>query len=148
MTPITAMIDVREGRRLFVATTGQGPPLMFGHSLTMDGEMWSAQVAALSDRFTCHCVDLHGHGGSADVVGPYTLDDMADDLARVLDGLGLAQVGYCGLSMGGMVGMRLALRHPTRVASVALMNTTAEPEESTAIARASSLLPLPPREVE
>ena len=75
-----------------------------------------------------HAVDLHGHGKSGGEAQPITLEDMADDLARLLDALGLDRIGYAGLSIGGMIGMRLALRHPGRVAALALLNTTAEPE--------------------
>jgi pimeloyl-ACP methyl ester carboxylesterase len=59
------------------------------------------------------------------------LGDLADDLARLLDHLGLERAAYAGLSLGGMVGMRFALRHPERVAALALLNTSAEPEDPT-----------------
>ncbi len=130
MTVATRTVEVGP-YRLHVQHAGGGPPLLLVHSLTLDSHMWRAQIDALSSRFHVHSVDLHGHGQSGGEAGPITLEAMADDLARVLDALGIDRVGYCGLSIGGMIGMRLALQHPDRVAALALMNTTAEPETPT-----------------
>ena len=127
MSVATRMVDVGP-YRLNVQHAGSGPPLLLVHSLTLDSHMWRAQIDALSSRFCVHAVDLHGHGQSGGEAGATTLEAMADDLARLLDALGIDRVGYCGLSIGGMLGMRLALQHPNRVAALALMNTTAEPE--------------------
>ena len=115
--------------RMNVRESGSGPVLLLGHSLTFDGSMWDAQREALSDRARVIAVDLRGHGGTEwpdpeDV----TLDALADDLARLCDALSIARVTYAGLSLGGMVGMRFARRHPDRVSALGLFNTSAEPE--------------------
>ena len=122
------LVDVG-GFHLHVQSDGTGPDLLFGHSLTFDGDMWHAQRATLRNRYRVHAVDLRGQGKSEHPPGPYDLEAMADDLARLLDHLKIERVGYCGLSMGGMVGMRLALRHPGRVSALVLMNTSADPED-------------------
>ncbi len=130
MSVATRMVEVGP-YRLNVQHAGSGPPLLLVHSLTLDSHMWRAQIDALSSRFCVHAVDLHGHGQSGGEAQAITLEAMADDLARLLDALGLDRVGYAGLSIGGMLGMRLALQHPDRVAALALLNTTAEPETPT-----------------
>jgi 3-oxoadipate enol-lactonase len=68
-------------------------------------------------------LDMRGHGGSDPVPGDYTLAQLAADIAAVLDALGISQVDYVGLSIGGMIGEALALHHPTRVSSLMLCET-------------------------
>ncbi len=113
------------GHHLSFWECGEGPPLLFGHSLTFDHQMFTPQAEALQDRHRVLLVDLHGHGASTAPDRLFTLEEMADDLARALDALDIDGVGYVGHSMGGMVGQRLALRHPDRVKAMALLNTTA-----------------------
>jgi len=125
--PIDHEISV-DGASVFVRERGTGPAIVFGHSLGFDGDMWRAQVQALSDRFRTLAIDFRGHGRTT-CAARFTLDDLADDVVHVLDMLGIERAVYCGLSLGGMVGMRLALRHPDRVTALALLNTSAEPEE-------------------
>jgi len=118
-----------DGYEICVHEQGSGPALMLGHSLTFDSAMWEAASGQLSDRFRVLRVDLPGHGASGHPYRDYTLEEMADDLAAVLDHLGIDRCGYAGHSMGGMVGMRFALAHPARVASLALLNTSAAEQE-------------------
>jgi len=114
---------------LTVYEDGTGPPLLFAHSLTFDSSMWGHQVAALSGQHRVLRVDLHGHGLSGHPLCDYDLEQMADDLAMVLNHLGIDQCGYVGHSMGGMVGMRFAMAHPERVDRLALLNTSANEQE-------------------
>ena len=116
------------GAVIHVADRGAGPAIVFGHSLGFDGEMWAAQVEELSPSHRTLAIDFRGHGKSTST-GPFTLDDLADDVARILDRLEIERAAYCGLSLGGMVGMRFALRHPSRAAALVLANTSCEPEE-------------------
>lgn len=115
--------------QLTVREQGQGPALVFCHSLTFDSTMFDAQAQALSKHFRVLRIDLHGHGTSGHPLTDYTLEQMADDLPAVLDHLGIDRCGYVGHSMGGMVGMRFVLAHPDRVSHLALLNTSAAEQE-------------------
>jgi len=111
------------------------PVVTFSHSLCCRRAMWEGQIAGLKDRFRCLSFDHRGHGGTSTPPGPYDFDMLADDAAALLDALGIASTHWVGLSMGGMIGQGLALRHPGRVASLALCDTTARfPAEYHALA--------------
>ncbi len=114
---------------LTVYEDGSGPPILFGHSLTFDSSMWAHQVAALAENNRVLRIDLHGHGQSGHPDQDFTLEQMANDIAQVMDHLGIQQCGYVGHSMGGMVGMRFAMTHPDRVNKLALLNTSANEQE-------------------
>jgi 3-oxoadipate enol-lactonase len=86
--------------------------------------MWAPQVAALRDRYRVLTFDTRGHGGTEAPAGPYTLDLLADDLEDMLTALGIGRCHFMGLSMGGMIGMTHALRHPGRFESLLLCDTT------------------------
>lgn len=102
---------------------GQGPWLVFSHSLACSVDMWRPQVAAFKDRYTCLSFDTRGHGGSDAPAGGYTLEQMADDMHGLLAGLGVQQPHFVGLSMGGMIGMTYALKHPGSLRSLVLCDT-------------------------
>lgn len=108
---------------------GTGEPVLFLHGLTWDHSMWDAQVAALSTEYRCLALDLIGHGRTPDVDHEYSFWDLASYVARFLDEIGVPSAHVVGLSMGGMTAMRLALRHPGRVRSLALLDTDAGPED-------------------
>jgi len=118
------------GTDVYYEDVGRGFPLLFLHGLTFDTRMWRSQVAALSGKYRCVSIDFRGHGQSAAPDGEYTLEAMAEDVYQVMRHLGLAQAHVAGLSMGGMVAMRLALAHPEVVRSLLLLDTDAGPEEA------------------
>jgi 3-oxoadipate enol-lactonase len=100
-----------------------GPVVAFGASLGTALGMW--EVAALAGRFRVLRFDHRGHGDSPVPPGPYTVEAMAGDVVALLDRLGIDRVTYCGLSLGGMVGMRLAVERPERVERLVLCCTSA-----------------------
>lgn len=98
--------------------------VVLSHALGCDMDMWDGLANALAADCRVICYDHRGHGGSSAPPGPYTMAELADDAARLLDELDTGPVVWVGLSMGGMVGQELALRHPQRVAALVLANTT------------------------
>ncbi|MFF6994260.1 4-carboxymuconolactone decarboxylase [Streptomyces sp. NPDC008313] len=98
----------------------QAPVLVLGCSLGATWHMWDRQVPELAEQWRVFRFDLPGHGGApAHPSGSVT--DLATRLLATLDGLGVQRFGYAGCAFGGAVGMELALRHPERVASLALI---------------------------
>lgn len=106
-----------------------GVPVVLSHALGVDLTMWDALAAHLaSPEGGGHPVlrhDHRGHGGSAVPPGPYTMDELVADAARVIREWGRAPVVFVGLSLGGMVGQGLAIHHPELLRGLVLANTTA-----------------------
>lgn len=106
-----------------------GPPdapvLVLAGSLGSTLDMWRPQVGPLSERFRLLRVDHRGHGGSPVPPGPYRMADLAADVVALLDRLGLERVAWCGLSLGGMVGMYLASEYPERIGALTLCCSSA-----------------------
>ncbi len=103
-----------------------GPLLVFSNSLGTTLEMWDAQVADFSRHFRILRYDTRGHGQSSVTPGPYTIDQLSNDLQQLLDSLQLSKASFCGLSMGGMTGMFLGAHAPTRFHKIVLCNTAAK----------------------
>jgi len=103
---------------------GGGEPVLLAHAIGCDRRMWDGLAAALAPRRRVVAIDARGHGKSPLPPRPWSLEDMADDAARLLDRLGIARADWVGLSMGGMVGQAFALRHPGRLRRLVLANTT------------------------
>lgn len=106
--------------------TDSGLPVVLSHALGLDLTMWDGLAAALAAEHPVLRYDHRGQGGSAVPAGPYTLDELVDDAARLLREWGRGPVVFIGLSMGGMVAQGLAIRHPTLVRGLVLANTTAQ----------------------
>jgi 3-oxoadipate enol-lactonase len=100
------------------------PPLVLAGSLGSTLEMWRPNLAALTGRFRVVRIDHRGHGGSPVPEGPYAMADLAGDVLALLDDLGLDRVAWCGLSLGGMVGMYLAAEAPDRLSTLTLCCTS------------------------
>jgi len=116
------------GRRIYYDIAGpeNGPTLCITHSLASDSGMWGEQMMPLlAAGWRVLRIDMRGHGGSDPVPGDYTMDALADDVAAVLEALGERPVHYMGLSIGGMFGHSLALRHGHRLKSLMLCDTSA-----------------------
>lgn len=101
------------------------PALLFINSLGASLEMWDDQLDALGERYELIRYDARGHGKStAGARQEYTLEQLAQDAIAVLDACGIARAHVCGISLGGMTAMTLALHAPDRVLKLALCNTS------------------------
>ena len=121
------------GHEINVEISGKddGAVVMMAHSLGCSLNMWDPQMALLEPTFKCVRLDMRGHGSSDAPVGPYTLDALADDVIAVMDHLQVDRAHWVGLSIGGMIGQSLLLRHSSRFISAALCDTmSALPEGS------------------
>jgi 3-oxoadipate enol-lactonase len=104
-----------------------GQTVAFSHSLAADLGMWAEQVPALTAAgYRALRVDLRGHGGSTALPAPYTIDQLADDVIAVMDAAGIDRCHFVGLSIGGMIGQSLGLRHSGRMRSLMLCDTQTE----------------------
>lgn len=104
----------------------RGPWLVMSHSLGCTQAMWDPQMVALAGRYCVLRYDTRGHGGSEAVAGAYTLEQLADDAAALMDHLGIQHATWVGFSMGGMIGQVFALRHAARLQALVLADTTSE----------------------
>ncbi|WP_347876713.1 3-oxoadipate enol-lactonase [Actinomadura sp. 7K534] len=100
------------------------PLVVLGPSLGTSMDLWLPQLPALHRGWRTLRYDLPGHGGAPPPAGPFTVEDLADGLVRLLDDLGADRAAYAGVSLGGAVGTALALRAPERVASLVLCCTS------------------------
>ena len=105
---------------------GDGPALVFINSLGTDFRIWQDVVPAFMDRFRIVLYDKRGHGLSDAPPAPYSLDDHADDLIALLDHLKIGKAALVGLSVGGMISQRIAVRAPERVQAITLCCTAAK----------------------
>jgi 3-oxoadipate enol-lactonase len=112
------------------------PVVVLSNSLGASRGMWDLQVPALAERYRVVTYDTRGHGDSPAPEGPYTLDDLVDDLVAHLDEVGAPRAHVAGLSLGGMTAMRLAVREPARVNRLALLCTSAKPDPQPFLDRA------------
>lgn len=101
------------------------PVVVLSGSLGATHAMWDPQVPALAQHFRVVRYDTRGHGGSPVPAGPYSIDDLADDLLGLLDHLGVERAHLVGLSLGGMTALRLAARDPERVDRLVVLCTSA-----------------------
>src|SRR5688572_17662069 len=133
-----AMIAVN-GTELYYEDTGPGSTgetIVFSHGLLWGTELFEPQIAALRDRYRCIAYDHRGQGRSAadhrETIG---MELVWQDAVALIEALGIAPVHFCGLSMGGFVGMRLAARRPELVKSLILIETSSDPEPLENISR-------------
>ncbi|PUA82269.1 3-oxoadipate enol-lactonase [Nocardioides currus] len=104
------------------------PVVVLSNSMGADLRMWDGVLGALEEHFRVVRYDTRGHGQSPEAPGPYSMDDLADDYVALLDTLGVDKAHLVGLSLGGMMGMRLAARDPERVDRLVLLCTGAHLE--------------------
>ncbi len=126
MTPVTE----RAGSiQLRLTASLDGPPtapvVVLGNSLGTSRRVWDQPAAVLVRRFRLLRYELPGHGGSPAEPGPYTIGQLGSGVLALLDAHGVDQAAYCGISIGGMVGMWLAANHPDRITALGLVCTSA-----------------------
>ncbi|WP_295801700.1 alpha/beta hydrolase [uncultured Microbulbifer sp.] len=114
----------RDGRRLqFTDTQGQGEPLLLLHGLGSRGDDWQPQIESLNGEFRILTLDFPGHGDSATLTGPVTIEALAADALALLDHLAIERAHVAGLSLGGMVTLQLVASHPQRLRTVTVINS-------------------------
>ena len=120
-------VELQDARIHYVL---EGPPeasvLAFSNSLGTNYSMWDLQAAEFRKNFRILRYDTRGHGQSSVTPGPYSIEQLGKDLLGLLDALHLDRVHFCGLSMGGMIGMWLGVNAPERLNKLVLCNTGAK----------------------
>jgi 3-oxoadipate enol-lactonase len=106
---------------------GAGPAVVLIHGHPFNRSMWAPQLAALRPAYRVIAPDLRGFGDSAVTPGTVTMRELAGDVERLLDRIGVGPAAIVGLSMGGLVVMELAAAHPDRWWALGLVATTAQP---------------------
>jgi 3-oxoadipate enol-lactonase len=116
------------GARLYYELEGRddAPLLVLSNSLGTTLDMWAPQMPALLQHFRVLRHDARGHGRSDVTPGPYTIAQLGEDVLALMDHLGIARAHFCGLSMGGMIGMWLGTHHAQRLDRLVLCNTAAK----------------------
>lgn len=108
------------------------PALVFSNSLGTSYHMWQPQIDALQNDYFIICYDTRGHGQSSAPTGPYSLNQLGQDVINFLDYLNIDKAFFCGISMGGLTGQWLAINHPDRFHHLMLCNTAAKIGNKTA----------------
>lgn len=121
---------VREPRH----ATGPRHTLVLSHALGCDLSMWNTLVDTLAEDCRVISYDHRGHGQSEIPPGPYSMQELADDAASLIEQTRSAPVVWIGISMGGMVGQELALRYPSLVRAMVIANSTSRYAEEAQIA--------------
>jgi pimeloyl-ACP methyl ester carboxylesterase len=111
---------------------GRGEPVVFLHAFPLDGRMWREQRTDLVRSLRVIVPDFAGFGASKDVPHRSSLGAHADDIAHLLDRLGIERTTLVGLSMGGYIALAFAGRYPNRLARLALADTKATPDTAEA----------------
>lgn len=118
-----------EGRTGSLAWTTHGPEgersLLLLHSLGTDSRMWTRQIPAFSRVRRVVTIDLPGHGGSTAAGGEYRLEDLGRDVLGMADSAGIDRFDLCGVSLGGLISLWLAIAAPDRVLTLVASNTAA-----------------------
>ena len=104
--------------------SGSGPWITLSHSLAANLGMWDEQLEVLNQHFTVLRYDIRGHGQTQVTDGPYTLEQLADDVHGLLRYLGVTRTHWIGLSLGGMIGQVFAIRYPELIDHAVIADST------------------------
>lgn len=117
-----SIANIRGQKIAYSDTGGDKPALLFSHGYLMDRTMFDAQVAWFKDRYRCICWDERGFGETP-ATAPFTYWDSADDAIGLLDHLNISEAVLLGMSQGGYLSLRAALRYPERVSGLVLIDS-------------------------
>ena len=117
--------------RLAYERRGKGTPLVLLHGYPLDHHLWDEVAPLLEDTFDLIIPDLRGFGGSSTIDSFYSMEDMASDIAALLDHLGIQKSAIVGHSMGGYVALAFARLYPERVSGLGLVSSQvlSDPED-------------------
>lgn len=103
--------------------TGEGPAVVLIHGVGLNKEMWGGQIVGLASRYRVVAYDMLGHGASQNPPPESSLESYAQQLAELLDHLGIERASVIGFSMGGLVARAFALVHPERLDGLVILNS-------------------------
>ncbi len=116
------------GLRMYYETHGSGRPLVLLHGGLGSGEMFGPNIAALAADRRVIAPDLQGHGRTADIDRPISLELMADDIASLIDHLGLDRPDVVGYSLGAGVALFIGVRHPEKIGKLVIASAYLRPD--------------------
>jgi pimeloyl-ACP methyl ester carboxylesterase len=116
--PVGKRIQVNS-MQMYYEVSGSGDPLIVLHGAYMNIPSMGAIIPKLAATHRVYAVELQGHGRTTDIKRPITYPNLADDVAAFMDAVGLAKADVFGYSMGAIVGLQLAIRHPAKVNKLA-----------------------------
>ncbi len=118
-------VDLGELKTHYELSGNREAVLMFSNSLGTDFSMWDPQLPEVEKQFRILRYDTRGHGKSSVIPADYTIEQLGRDVLALLDALHIDRVHFCGLSMGGMIGIWLGIHAPVRLHRLVLCNTAA-----------------------
>jgi 3-oxoadipate enol-lactonase len=131
------------GVSLFFEEKGSGPEtIVFSHGYLLDSTHFAPQIEALSDWYRCIAYDHRGHGRSQATKDGYDMENLYADAVGLIETLNCAPCHFVGLSTGGFIGVRIAIRRPELLSSLILMDTTAEAEPEKNVKQYKLLMPI------
>ncbi len=116
------------------------PVLLFAHGLLWSTQLYDKQVEYFSKDYRCICFDFRGQGKTQITESGYDMDTLTEDTVALIHQLGIKGCHFIGLSMGGFIGMRLAIRYPELLSSLMLLETSADPEPLENVPKYNALL--------
>ena len=122
---IMSLATTRGSFRVALDGDAKAPALILCNSLGTTLEMWNPQVSTLGQSFRLIRYDTRGHGASVVTPGPYSFDDLGQDVLAILDALEVSTASFCGISMGGHTGLWLAVHAAERLNALAVCNSAA-----------------------
>jgi pimeloyl-ACP methyl ester carboxylesterase len=133
-------VKVNNVELYYQSVGNEAETILFSHGYLMNHTMFNGQIDVFKNRFTCVSYDHRGHGQSEVTKNGYELDNLVTDAISLIEALNKGPVHFVGMSTGGFVGMRIALRRPDLLKSLVLMDTSAEAESKKAMKQYNLLL--------